>query len=369
MDPRLLGTGGRAPRVRVVSTRAPAGSYVVIETTNQCSLACVHCSVSEGGAHPHNQGVGFITPALFQHILDQLVVMGARFDTLIPFWLGEPLIHPEFGTLYRAGLRAASEGGVFQRVELHTNATHLGRDRLKIALNASPVPQTWHFSLDCATPERYLRIKGRDLFDTVETNLHGFLDESRRTGARWPRPVFQMIVGENNADQVEAFAARWTAACALRQRPVRLAAQVVPPGEDAIIFFRQLDAPTPAAQQRANIAFRAGMSRLGLPLPKPAATPEALSASPGVCSCFWKSPVIGWDGRVTTCVRDNRFENLLGNVLDTPLAQLWWGERMRRGRAAASTGRYDGFAACHDCYIPRSSNYTDITPAEIAACA
>ncbi len=352
-----------------MSFRTPSGSYLVIETTNQCSLACVHCAVSEGADHPHNHGVGFIAPALFQQILDQLVAIGARFDTLIPFWLGEPLIHPEFGTLYRAGLRAAAEAGLFRRVELHTNATHLGRDRLRIALNASPVEQTWHFSLDCATRERYLRVKGRDLFESVESNLHAFLDETRRTGARWPRPVFQMIVGENNADEVDAFAARWTAACEARKRPVRLAAQVVPPGEDAVVFFRQLDAPTSVAQARANIAFRAAMSRLGLALPKPEASPEAVNGGPGVCSSFWKSPVIGWDGRVTTCVRDNRFENVLGSVVDTPFPELWWGERMRRGRAGAASGCYDGFAACHDCYIPRSSNYTDITEAEIAACA
>jgi radical SAM protein with 4Fe4S-binding SPASM domain len=94
-----------------------------------------------------------------------------------------------------------------------------------------------------------------------------------------------------------------------------------------------------------------------------------VSTDPGVCGCFWKSPVVGWDGRVTTCVRDNRCANVLGNVNDTPLSTLWWGERMRRGRSAALEGRYAGFAACADCFIPRSANYTDITPAEARAWA
>ncbi len=342
-----------------------AGSYLVLETTNQCSLACVHCTVAEGPAHPHHQVVGFMAESLLGSILADLANVGARFDTLIPFWLGEPLLHPSFGAMYQSCLRAGVEFGTFTRLELHTNATHLGRDRVRVALNAAPIPQTWHFSLDAATAATYRRVKGRDQFDHVEANLLAFLDEQARTRAPWPRPVFQFIVGENNAAEAGAFAARWTAACRSRGLAVRTAAQSVPSGSDAIVFFRQLDAPEAASQARANRAMRETMAALGIPLPRPAAAPETVPTEPGVCGSFWKSPVVGWDGRVTTCVRDNRFENLLGSVQDTPLSALWWGERMRRGRAEAARGRYEGFAACVGCYIPRSANYTDVTPEEI----
>lgn len=52
------------------------------------------------------------------------------------------------------------EAGTFTRLELHTNATHLGRDRVRVALNAAPLPQTWHFSLDAASRETYRAVKG-----------------------------------------------------------------------------------------------------------------------------------------------------------------------------------------------------------------
>ena len=257
------------------------GSYLVLETINQCSLACVHCTVAEGAAHPHHAAVGFMAPALFQAILDDLAAAGLGFDTLIPFWLGEPLLHPQFGALYQAGLRAAAEFGTFRRVELHTNATHLGRDRVRVALNAAPVPQTWHLSIDAATPERYRAIKGKASFDEVEANILAFLDERARTRAPWPRPVFQMIVGENNADEVPAFAERWTARCRERGLAVRTAAQAVPEGNDAVVFFRQLDAPTVALQERANAAYRRAMASIGVGLPKPAATPVAVAGGAG----------------------------------------------------------------------------------------
>lgn len=342
-----------------------AGSYLVLETTNQCSLACVHCTVAEGPAHPHHQQVGFMPEAMLGAILADLAASNARFDTLIPFWLGEPLLHPAFGAMYQACLRAGVEAGTFTRLELHTNATHLGRDRVRVALNAAPLPQTWHFSLDAASRETYRAVKGRDHFEAVESNLLAFLDEQARTRAPWPRPVFQFIVGENNAAEAAAFASRWTSACRSRGLAVRAAAQAVPAGSDAIVFFRQLDAPDADAQARANLAMRETMAALDIPLARPAAAPETVLTEPGVCGSFWKSPVVGWDGRVTTCVRDNRFENLLGNVRETPLSALWWGERMRRGREQAARGRYEGFPACTGCYIPRSANYTDVTPAEI----
>ncbi len=340
------------------------GSYLVLETTNQCSLACVHCTVAEGAAHPHHARVGFLPLATAEALFDDLVATGARFDTLVPFWLGEPLIHPDFGAIYRASLRAAALGA-FARVELHTNATHLGRERVRTALNASPVPQSWHFSLDAASRDTYGTIKGRDSFESVEANVLAFLDEKARSGAPWPRPVFQMILAGNNADEAESFRERWTAACRDRSLPVRVAAQRVPSGDDAIVFFRQLDAPTPETQADANQAYRAAVSRLGLALPLAERTPSTVDRGPGICACFWKSPVVSWEGNVTTCTRDNRLQNVLGNVHQRPFSEIWFGDGMRDHRRHVATGNYAGLPACHGCYIPRSANYTDITASEI----
>jgi radical SAM protein with 4Fe4S-binding SPASM domain len=76
---------------------------------------------------------------------------------------------------------------------------------------------------------------------------------------------------------------------------------------------------------------------------------------------------VGWDGRVTTCTRDNRFENALGNVKETPFSQLWWGAEMGARRRRVATADYTGLSVCRACFIPRSANTTDITAAEIEA--
>lgn len=342
------------------------GSHLVLETTNRCSLACVHCTVSEAG-HPHHAGAGFLPLGLAEALFDDLADVGARFDVLLPFWLGEPLLHPDFGALWRAGLRAAAEHGVFRRVELHTNATHLDEGRRKAALNAAPVPQTLHLSLDAATRETYRRVKGVDRFDDVEANVAALLAEKAARRAPWPRPVLQFIVGENNAAEARVFRDRWTDRARALGLPVRAAAQRVPDGDDVVIFFRQLDAPTPEAQARENAVYRRTMASLGLALPAPDKSPTVLPAGGAVCACFWKSPVIGWDGSVTTCTRDNRLQNRLGSLYEQRFSSLWWGPAMRARRDQVARADYAGLDACQGCYIPRSANTTDITPAEVSA--
>ncbi len=343
-----------------------AGSYLVLETTNTCSLACVHCSVSEP-LHPHHARTGFLPLATADSVFADLLRVGAHFDTLILFWLGEPLVHPEFGAIYQAALRAAG-AGAFGKVELHTNATHLTAANVRVALNLSPVPQVWHFSLDAAARDTYRRIKGADRFEAVDAHVDAFLAAKASRGARWPRPVFQFIVSDRNASEVRLFRARWEQACRTRGLPVRAAAQQVPRGEDAVVFFRQLDCATPTEQARQNAVFRTAMASEGLALPRDDRSPQSVTGeNVRACACFWKSPVIGWDGRVTTCTRDNRLENAIGDVHATPFSALWWGDEMNSRRQRVARADYTGLAPCQACFIPRSANSTDITPAEIAA--
>lgn len=357
------------PTNKAVCGAAPpalSGSYLVIELTNRCSLACVHCSVSEEN-HGHHARTGFIDPRLFEDILDDLVKAGARFGALIPFWLGEPLLHPHFAHLYRAALRVAHQHSVFGQIEVHTNGTHLDFAGATGLLNLSPVPQVWHFSLDAASSGTYLKVKGVDRFEKVESQIERWLSRKAELGARWPRPVFQFIVGSNNRAEVRAFRDRWLERCARLGFPGVVAAGHVPAGESPVVFFRQLDCPTPELQERENEGFRREMQDLGVALPAAAAKGERVAAqnlSP--CSGFWKSPVVSWRGEVTACTRDNLLENRLGSLHEQPFSQIWWGGAATARRARVALGDYSGLPLCSTCFIPQSLNHGEISPTEMA---
>ena len=367
----MRGHGLRGSVTAFSSGQLPAalsGSYLVLELSNRCSLACVHCSVAEGVAHPHHKVTGRLDPQLAYALFDDLAQTQTRFDTLILFWLGEPLLHPHFGPIYRAALRAAQQHGSFNKVEVHTNATHLDARRIRGALNASPVPQVWHFSLDAASQETYTPIKGKDRFDLVQANVADFIVARAQLAAPFPRPVFQFIVGSNNVHEVGAFRAHWERVCKQAGVPVRAAAQHVPPGTDAVVFFRQLDCPTAEMQARENAVFRQAMAEQGLPLPRQDKAPVQVAAenlSP--CSGYWKSPVIGWDGKLTVCTRDNRLENSVGTLAESSFGELWYGEKLQERRERVALGDYILTPLCTTCFIPKSSNHSDINTDEIAA--
>jgi len=343
-----------------------AGSYLVLETTNKCSLACQHCSISELG-HPHHQRVGFIDPSLVRRLFDNLVESRAYFDTLIMFWLGEPLIHPKFSEIYEMAVEINREHRVFGKIELHTNATHLDDVAIDVALNNSSVEQVWHFSLDAATRDTYLQIKGRDRFFDVERNLAKLVERKGSSGASNPRIVFQYIVSSSNSDEASAFMRRWSMVCNRAGVPVRASAQHVPHGDDAIIFFKQLDCPTPEIQNKENKIFRQTMRRLGLPLEQENSVQSTVVAENlNPCSGFWKSPVVSWDGDLMVCTRDNLHSNSIGNLAESSFSDLWWGAEMRTRRGEVACGDYSGLDLCATCFIPRSSNYIGISQAEIS---
>ena len=55
-------------------------------------------------------------------------------------------------------------------------------------------------------------------------------------------------------------------------------------------------------------------------------------------------------GDLTTCCLDERLENRLGNVTQTPLAELWTGPTVERWRAAQAEGRFaDSGPYCTRC--------------------
>jgi radical SAM protein with 4Fe4S-binding SPASM domain len=147
-----------------------------------------------------------------------------------------------------------------------------------------------------------------------------------------------------------------------------VAAQHVPPGDDAVVFFRQLDCPTPEMQAVENGVFRETVAQMGLSLDQETQTTRRVAAENlTACSGFWKSPVIGWNGDVTVCTRDNRFENKIGNINETPFSQIWWSAQLTARRKLVAKGDYSGLALCQTCFIPKSANYADINPTEIAA--
>jgi radical SAM protein with 4Fe4S-binding SPASM domain len=290
--------------------------------------------------------------------------VGARFDSLVLFWLGEPLLHPHFASMYQEILRVNEKAGTFGRVEVHTNGTRLA-SHLALPVNEARTEQVWHFSLDAARSATWRRLKGSlGGFRDVEKAIEALASRKASRGAPWPRMVLQFILSSRNVDEAAHFRYRWERAFRTRGLPLSCAAGAVPAGPEDLVFFRQLDCPTPEAQARENRVFDLAVAALGLETRRGArASSRPPEATP--CSGHWKSPVIGWDGEVTVCTRDARFDLKVGNVRDTPFSELWWGPVLAERRRRLAEGDLSLTEACGGCFIPGSENHAPLARAEL----
>jgi radical SAM protein with 4Fe4S-binding SPASM domain len=58
------------------------------------------------------------------------------------------------------------------------------------------------------------------------------------------------------------------------------------------------------------------------------------------CAGLWNTPMVQVDGDLTTCCLDEHLVNRLGNVKETPLAELWSGPKIHAWRLAQAEGRF-----------------------------
>lgn len=364
---RLCGGGG-AGRIRGVKVVNFNDVYLVLELTNQCPLACTHCIQGFRDDYDHLKTAGHMDPALVHGLLDDLKARGARFNDLILFWLGEPLLHPEFPAIYRAVLAAARTAKLFNTVTVHTNAVKLTGEIAALAAAHCDVRQQWHFSIDAATRGTYRAIKGRDLFDEVAANVEAMVAVRAAARARYPRLVFQFIVRDVNRCEAGAFADRWRGVTASHGAACGVAGPHVPGGDGDYVFYRQLDCLDAPAQDGANTIYREVLRGAGLPVADPGGADESPGSSARLtaCSGFFKSPTINWDGRVTVCTRDSGLRLQIGDLSKDPFTKIWFDNpRLDAIRRSVASGDYTGLDFCRGCIIPRSHNYTGITAAEI----
>jgi len=358
------------------------GAYLVLDLGNACPLRCAHCIQSEPEQHRHFDLWGQMEPRLAFDLLDELATEGRRFHTLILFWLGEPLLHPEFLPIYERATEVAARG-VFHRIEVHTNAVRLTRSISETVVACRGVEQRWHFSLDAITPEVYRAVKGRDLFPQVDTAVREFLHLRSETRNPDLKVAFQFIPQWGNAAEAEAFVHRWRGALAQLGAVLDVYGGHIPEGAGDCVFFRQLDALEPTRQDEANrifadVLYRTGVSdeppprrgrrdrvRGRLPsLSLPAPPRDAPAPGTATCACPFLSAIVHWNGQVTVCTRDSMLSLSPGSLRDATFHEIWFeNEALRDLRDAHLRG--DAGGLCADCPIPRSANYTGLAAEDL----
>lgn len=292
--------------------------HVSIEPTNACNLQCPVCETGNGSmARP----TGLLNFDKYCKFIDEV----APHTTVLMFYfMGEPFLNKRAYEM----IRYARQKNLY--VETCTNGDFADArgvvysDVNDISFQVGGMTQRTH--------EIY-RVRGK--LDRVHKNLLELIEERRRNPQSNVKINVGFVVMKHNEHEVPEFL-RWAKEIGVDQANVidpcvRTVAegQTMLPSDKRYWFYDE-------------DAFSRGVL-------KPKHTPN------NECTWVWNSVMVNWDGSVVPCCRDPNGKHVLGNVFETPLAEIWNGEAMRsfRKRIVTAQSQVDICELCSGYGVPQ----------------
>ena len=271
-----------------------------IEPTNHCPYSCIMCP----RPGKMTRELGFMDLGLYRKVIDEVAGYSeaAREKEIELFHFGESLLHPDVVAM----IRHASEQGL--RICLSVNAPQLEPELVERILAAAPYRII--VSLDGHDAESYRRIRGK---------------------------LADFDLGVKRVQQLASRHAALGSDALLSVRMIELAENRNHGGELEAI----LEASNLTLERREFFPWtEPEMASLGDYEAYPAWMP---------CPYPWKYLVVQWDGSVVPCCRDYNGENVMGNVRDRSLREIWEGAAYRAFRNQHRDCDHAGNDLCGNC--------------------
>lgn len=181
--------------------KAEFPSQIIVDVTEVCNLACIHCPhpVFKKSEHYAGRHLDF---DLHERMVVEVGEWGRGHTQYVRYTSnGEPLAHPR---IYDMLYSAVTRSGV--RVTLTTNGTIFDARRVENVL-ASGLHLV-DVSIDAVTAETYARVRVNGKLDVTRRNVLGLLETKRRLGAR-TSVVVSFVEQPANVHEVAEFEAYW----------------------------------------------------------------------------------------------------------------------------------------------------------------
>ena len=294
---------------------APFPRWIQLQTINACQAACRMCP------YPLYKNVfprGRMDDDLFEKVSAEIAAH-PEVDTFIPMLQNEPFLDKHILEKVR---RFKERTNHRVRVELVTNGAFLTEDT--VARIRDSGLDVLDISLDAVSREVYERVRiGLD-YDAVTAGV-----ERAIAADLGGTSVFVRLVKiRDNAHEAEAFAERWRAR-----------------GVSVFVYEAHNRAGALESQDRD---WRLTATDL---TPLQRAGRRVARAWMGHCPIPFSSANILHNGDLLMCVHDWGRKEVLGNIRDSTIAELWNGPRMQEIRRLVHARRYAELPACAGCSL------------------
>lgn len=195
---------GQEPRARYGfydRLKAEFPSQIIVDATEICNLACIHCPHPEFKKSAQYTG-RHLDPALHNKMVDEVRDHGRGCTQYLRYTSnGEPLVHPQIYDMLDYAVRCS---GVF--VTLTTNGTILNEKRVEKLL-ASGL-HLIDVSIDAFTSETYAKVRVNGKLEVTRGNVLRLLEIKRRAKAS-TRVIVSFVEQPLNTDEAQPFEAYW----------------------------------------------------------------------------------------------------------------------------------------------------------------
>jgi len=287
-------------------------STLMIEPTNVCNLNCPACPTGRGTLNRPPRTMKFDE---FKGILDQALDPPGYLKRVTLFNYGEPFLCKDLLKMVRYAAGAGLE--TFTSTNGHFfGSEQAARDVVESGLTELIV------CLDGADQETISRYRKNADFEEILQGIRRVVEAKSRLRAETPLVELQFIVMKHNEHQIE--------------RMREIARDL---GVDRFIEKTVgVHAGDPAFQRLAADLLPADLSRSRYEKCDDGA--YALKGEPPCgCEYIYSTMVVNSNGDVVPCCYDIESEYVMGNVFETPLAEIWRGEAFREFRKRVAHGR------------------------------
>jgi len=269
--------------------------YLHLEPTNLCNLRCSFCPNAQNKEIKKQ----YMNLKLYRKIIDEY----AKYKRLLLLLLhkdGEPLLHPDLPEM----IRYAKDRQAAKIVHFATNGILLNENKSREVIDSGLDDIV--ISIDAVKKSTFLKLKGVDKLEEVESNVTNFIKTRNKLKSKKPFVRVKMIDMEETHSEVSLFQKKWE-----------------------------------------RVADKVEITRLcNWPQLETVGKNTTSSTSRYPCTILWYSPAINSDGRVSACCFDGDKKRIIGDISEDSMFVIWHGKRLQAIRDAHCNGNY---GICRNC--------------------
>ena len=281
-------------------------SQIIVDVTQYCNLACIHCPHSEFVKSKAFSGAN-LDIDLHKKLIDEVATDGLGICQYLRYTAnGEPLLHPKIEEMLEYACKNSKT-----KINVTTNGMLLTESKAKRLLDIGV--DVFDISIDAFTNETYAKIRIKGDLNITRANVLGLINLIKKYNYK-TKVVVSFVEQPLNTHEALDFEKFWK--------------------ESGIhyVVIRKLHSAGGAKEKiksKMNKAFR------------------KISRKP--CVYPWERLVLTPIGTIGFCPADWKHESQIADFKNHTIKEIWKGDYMKRLREAHLKNDFSGFDFCEQC--------------------